>query len=245
MQVCLTELLKQELDLKPDFLIGHSAGETALGYADECLTIEQTLSIAYYRGKFGNASAQQEKRGAMYACGVDRPTAENLFKKHGCGERCGVACINDGSMMTLSGCEESMAPILNELKGMKQPTNPEKPVFLRRLETFGVAYHSPMLEPFLESLRKDLKEVIPEPKLRSQKWVSSCFTTGGGEYLSADYHCHNFRAPVEFVHAVEGVLDRISCADTETDVVFLEVGPHALFKGSVKKDLYRVASSEK
>ena len=38
------------LDVKPDKIIGHSVGELACAYADECFTAEQMILVAYYRG---------------------------------------------------------------------------------------------------------------------------------------------------------------------------------------------------
>ena len=40
-----------ELGIKPDFLVGHSIGELACAYADETLTLEQTVLITYWRGQ--------------------------------------------------------------------------------------------------------------------------------------------------------------------------------------------------
>ena len=39
------------INIKADGLIGHSVGELACSYADGCLTAEQMVLAAYYRGK--------------------------------------------------------------------------------------------------------------------------------------------------------------------------------------------------
>jgi len=39
------------LGLKEDGIIGHSTGEMASSYADGCTTYEETMLIAFYRGK--------------------------------------------------------------------------------------------------------------------------------------------------------------------------------------------------
>ena len=49
LQICLTELMKT-LGIIADRFIGHSFGEIAVAYADGCLTTEQALMAAYYRG---------------------------------------------------------------------------------------------------------------------------------------------------------------------------------------------------
>jgi fatty acid synthase len=48
--VALVDLLTV-LGVKPDGILGHSVGELACGYADGCLTAEQTVLAAYWRGR--------------------------------------------------------------------------------------------------------------------------------------------------------------------------------------------------
>ena len=55
MQVGLVDMLKEEYGIEPAGMLGHSAGEIACGYADGCLTREQTVLIAYHRGPSCNA----------------------------------------------------------------------------------------------------------------------------------------------------------------------------------------------
>jgi len=135
-------------------------------------------------------------------------------------------------MMTLSGSVEGLKPLLNELKDMQTPNG--KPVFVRRLETFGIAYHSPQLDPTLPILRENLSKVLTSPKKRSKKWVSTCVddeVLGEDDplrYLSADYHCTNFREKVEFKRALS------KCPE---NAIIIEIGPHALFRGSAKKNV--------
>jgi hypothetical protein len=43
-------MLREEYGINPAGMLGHSAGEIPCGYADGCLTREQTVLIAYHRG---------------------------------------------------------------------------------------------------------------------------------------------------------------------------------------------------
>ena len=45
------DLLREEHGVVAAGALGHSAGEIAAGYADGCLTREQTVLIAYHRGR--------------------------------------------------------------------------------------------------------------------------------------------------------------------------------------------------
>ena len=49
-QIAFVDLLN-ELDIRPDGIIGHSIGEVVCAYADGCITAEETILIAYWRGK--------------------------------------------------------------------------------------------------------------------------------------------------------------------------------------------------
>lgn len=52
----------------PDYIIGHSVGELGCAYADGCLTAEQMILSAYYRGL---ASIETEFiKGSMAAVGT-------------------------------------------------------------------------------------------------------------------------------------------------------------------------------
>lgn len=54
------------LGIVPNGIIGHSAGEIAAAYADNCLTKEQTILCAYYRGL---ACLEIDTKGSMAAIG--------------------------------------------------------------------------------------------------------------------------------------------------------------------------------
>lgn len=45
----MIDILKS-INIRPSGIIGHSAGEVACAYADDCFTKEQTILCAYYRG---------------------------------------------------------------------------------------------------------------------------------------------------------------------------------------------------
>jgi acyl transferase domain-containing protein len=57
-QICQVNLL-QEMGVESDYYLGHSAGETAMGYADGTLTLEQALSVAYLRAKYAKVAADR------------------------------------------------------------------------------------------------------------------------------------------------------------------------------------------
>ena len=49
-QVALVDVLRS-LHIKPDGIVGHSVGEVGFAYADGCLTADETVQSAYWRGR--------------------------------------------------------------------------------------------------------------------------------------------------------------------------------------------------
>ena len=49
-QVALVDLLRK-LGLEPDGIVGHSLGEISSAYADGCMSAEETVLSAYWRGR--------------------------------------------------------------------------------------------------------------------------------------------------------------------------------------------------
>jgi len=49
-QVALVDVLRT-LGIEPDGMVGHSVGELGCAYADCCLTAEETVLSAYWRGR--------------------------------------------------------------------------------------------------------------------------------------------------------------------------------------------------
>ena len=48
--MALVDILKA-IGIKPDGIIGHSVGELGCAYADDCLTSEEVVLAAYWRGR--------------------------------------------------------------------------------------------------------------------------------------------------------------------------------------------------
>lgn len=99
----------RSLKIKPDYIIGHSSGELACAYADECFTTEQAILSAYTRG----AVSVETKfiPGIMAAVGIGYKNLKNM-----CPADIVVACHNSADSATISGPAESMSGFIDELK---------------------------------------------------------------------------------------------------------------------------------
>lgn len=65
------------IGIVPDGIVGHSVGELACAYADGTLTAEQTIVVAYWRGR--SLLDLKLPPGAMAAVGTQK--LDNIFLK--------------------------------------------------------------------------------------------------------------------------------------------------------------------
>ena len=108
MQIGIVDLLTS-IGIIPNFIIGHSIGELVCGYADGCLTIEETILSAYFTGL-----ALHESKiiyGSMAEINLDLKTVQ-----HKCPSNIDIACYNAPFNFTVSGPTDSMKAFLTELR---------------------------------------------------------------------------------------------------------------------------------
>ncbi|GLV46781.1 Fatty acid synthase 3, partial [Carabus blaptoides fortunei] len=143
-QIGLTDVL-HAIGVTPDGIIGHSVGELGCAYADGCLTAEQMILSAYYRGR-----ASQEVTlipGMMAAIGVG---AQDIMKE--CPPLIDVACHNGPDSCTLSGPKEEMETFVAELQA--------KDIFAKLVNVSNIAYHSRYIKSAAPLLLDYLKKVL-------------------------------------------------------------------------------------
>lgn len=216
-EIGLIEVLKS-LNIPMDYLIGHSLGETAVGYADESLTLEQTILCAYIRAVCSKKA--QLIDGRMYAVGLGYKDIEPLLP-----EEVYCACRNSSTSSTISGPTASVEKFVAELRSKK--------VFVKEVNTDSIPYHSRYINPIAELMYPKVKEIIPQPKKRSSKWLSSCYHKNDWEkscatHVGAEYLVQNLVGAVLF----EDVLQMLP-----EDAIVLEIAPCGLLQAIVKREL--------
>ncbi|XP_050680853.1 fatty acid synthase-like isoform X2 [Leptidea sinapis] len=214
-QVALVDVLRA-VGVKPAGIVGHSVGEIGCAYADETLSREQAVLAAYWRGR--SIVDAKLAAGAMAAVGLSWEE---------CAARCPPdvvpACHNAADSVTVSGPTDSVAAFVAALDA--------EGVFARRVNSSGVAFHSKYIAAAAPLLRRSLERVIPEPKPRSERWVSSSLPRDQwGSKLAklsdAAYHVNNLLSPVRFAEALDAVPAR---------ALLVEVAPHALLQAVLKR----------
>lgn len=97
----------------------------------------------------------------------------------------------------------------------------------------NIPYHSRYIAPAGPKLLAYLTEVIPQPKPRSSKWVSSSvprskWSTASAKLSSAEYHTNNLLSPVLFEETARMI---------PNDAVTIEIAPHGLLQAILRRSL--------
>jgi len=108
LQIGLVDLLAS-LEIIPDYMISHPAGELGCAYADECLTIEQTILSAYFIG----LACTEEKiiRSSMAVVSIDYQCLKNI-----CPADVEIVCRNSENSSVVSGPAESVQEFMKKLQ---------------------------------------------------------------------------------------------------------------------------------
>jgi len=115
------------LGLTPSAVVGHSSGEIAAAYASGYLSMDEAITIAYYRGY---VTTKQTLNGSMAAVGLGaKQLAEYL------PEGVVLACENSPSSSTISGDSDLVRRIIEAFK-KKLPDTLVRPLKV------DMAYHS-------------------------------------------------------------------------------------------------------
>ncbi|XP_059048240.1 fatty acid synthase-like [Achroia grisella] len=228
-QIGLTDVLKT-VGIEPDHIIGHSVGELGCAYADGCFTAEQMILAAYSRGL---ASIETKFiKGSMAAVGLGYNQIKSM-----CPPEIEVACRNGPDSSTISGPADIMKSFVAKLTS--------EGIFAKEVPCSNIAYHSRYIADAGPRLLKYLKEVIPSPKARSERWVSTSvpqaqWKSSKAELSSAEYHTNNLLSPVLFEETSRLI---------HHNAITIEVAPHALLRAilqrSLKKDVINISLTQR
>ncbi|CAH0760904.1 unnamed protein product [Diatraea saccharalis] len=214
-QVALVDVLRS-VGIRPDGMVGHSVGEMGCAYADETLSAEQAVLAAYWRGR--SIVDAKLPSGAMAAVGL---SWDECLRR--CPSDVFPACHNAADSVTVSGPIPSVEKFVAALSA--------EGVFARRVNSSGVAFHSKYIASAAPLLRKSLERIIPQPKPRTARWVSSSLApdqrdTEIAKLSDVAYHVNNLLSPVRFADALKAIPER---------ALVVEVAPHALLQAVLKR----------
>ncbi|KAJ8943746.1 hypothetical protein NQ318_011957 [Aromia moschata] len=204
MQVALTDVLKT-IGIEPDVIIGHSVGEV---------------------GSFGGVRERAGHHGEQVGSGRNGSSRDDM----GRGEETMPpeifpVCHNSEDNVTLSGPRDVVAKFVEQLQAEN--------VFAKSVKSSGTAFHSKYIAEAGPRLRKALDDIIPNPKPRSPRWISSsipesAWGTPLAQQSSAAYHVNNLLSPVLFYEALKHVPE---------NAIAIEIAPTGLLQAILKRAL--------
>ncbi|MDX1695699.1 MAG: acyltransferase domain-containing protein, partial [Ketobacteraceae bacterium] len=195
----LTEMMKH-LGVRPDTVIGHSAGEYAAAVCAGMMTLEQGIACIRQRGLLMAAT----RRGAMAVVHGDKATVSEALA--GYAGLLAIATTNAPRQITVSGDEKSLQQFVQQMQ--------EQGIDATRLD-IGCAAHTGYMQPAAEALARFMDG---QQFAGAQLPLLSTSTLESLDRVSADYWAQQLVSPVQFEQA-------ITLAARQGVDVFLELSP--------------------
>ncbi|KAH9934350.1 uncharacterized protein B0H18DRAFT_1188403 [Fomitopsis serialis] len=215
LQIALFDLLIS-LGLRPDVVMGHSAGETPLLYASAAASKRLAMEVAIVRGKA--MSLVEEADGGMAALSCAPYQADEIIKCAKEPSEDGVleiACFNGPQAVAIAGHRRLIARAVDIATS--------RGILARTIQT-NVAVHSSMMDICRDSYCSGIADAFARFGPCGSPNVTT-FSTATGDLLegfSSDYFWQNSRGPVRFAQTVRSVLRAYPAAQ------FVEISPHAV-----------------
>lgn len=215
-QIGMINILR-EIGLEPDFFIGTSFGEVATAYADGCFTEEQAILSAYYRGLVNSKGSSI--LGQIAFVGLTVKELQEMLP-----EDIDDAAHMDPNACCISGPKESL---LNFVEKLKQQNR-----FTALPNCSNIAFHSRYIKKSGTLLLAHLQGLIPQPKFRSNKWLSTSvipekWSDPKAQVCSGEYFVNNFLGCVYLEE---------TCRRVPKNSIVLEIAPHCLLRTTIKNN---------
>ncbi|RQH08898.1 type I polyketide synthase [Paraburkholderia dinghuensis] len=196
----------------PGAVVGHSVGEVAAACISGALSLEDALRVIYERSRL---QARTAGTGSMLAAGLEPESASSWIEPF--AGRIEIAAVNGPNTITLSGETAAIDALAANLA--------THDIFHRTL-TVEVPYHSYLMEPILDELEMSLDAIVArEPKIPLYSTVTGRRVEGSA--FGADYWPQNVRQPVNFMGAIEALLD-------DGFATFVQIGPHPVLSSALR-----------
>lgn len=200
--------------VKPDIVLGHSAGETSVLYASGSGSKALAVELAVARGKA--MALLEDKFGTMAAVSCSPEEAQaiiaEVIKELGPGSL-EVGCYNTPGSITLSGLATHIDLAVSKAS--------DAGIFARRLRT-RVPVHSTMMDLCEKEYKALSKEVFAkyETVAPSVKTYTTLDGKESNEPFTSEYFWNSTRGPVRFTQAMQAL------TASHHGATYIEVSPH-------------------
>ncbi len=221
-EYALAELWKS-WGIEPDVVMGHSVGEYAAACVLGVFSLEDGLRLIAARGRLMQALPQD---GSMMAVQASVETVREVIQSFDSAQdkphrqEVSIAAENGPRNVVISGRREAVQEIAKRLEARQIKTRPLQ---------VSHAFHSPLMQPMLDELRRVAEQVtFAPPRI---KLVSNL--TGqlaGAEVATPDYWVRHVRQPVKFASGMQTLHE-------QGYDVFVEIGPKPVLLGMGRRCL--------
>ena len=223
-QLAVVDLLCQ-WNIRPTAAVGHSSGEIPAAYAAGILSLDDAIVCAYQRGFVLNTDVEGKYNmpGAMIAVGMTEEDAIQELEPYG-GRAC-VAAVNSFSSLTLSGDEDAILRLKEDLE--------KRQIFVRRLQVER-AFHSHHMSPYASALA-DLTNKVTPHRAACRMISSVTGQTVKGTEMTGTYFATNLTHKVRFAEALSEML--LNDMGEQAVDMLLEIGAHPALKAPSRHTL--------
>jgi amino acid adenylation domain-containing protein/thioester reductase-like protein len=202
--------------LQPDALTGHSIGEYVAACLADVFTLEDALKYIAARSKLMGGLPQSGSMAAVFADAEQVTVALKPYE-----DQLAIAATNSPDNIVISGEKAALDAVLDELSKLGIASKPL---------TVSHAFHSPLMDPILDSFESVAHEVrfgSPHTPLVSN--LSGEFVAEG-QILGAAYWRDHLRREVKFSAGMQ------TLANSGIDI-FIEIGPAPVLLSMGKRTL--------
>ncbi|KAH9926041.1 uncharacterized protein B0H18DRAFT_954918 [Fomitopsis serialis] len=220
LQIALMEALAF-IGVKPDVVIGHSAGETAVVYASGAAFKAMAVELSIARGRAMEALEGHDGAMAAVACSaaLAEETIVDVVAELG-PAALEVGCYNAPNAITLSGSAKHIASAVARAKAAG--------ILATQLRT-RIPVHSSMMAICQADYEERVGEVFKKYAVVPTKVETFSSLTGGilNTPYDARYFWDNTLGPVMFEPAINAIHTR------HPQSIFVELGPHPVLSGYI------------
>ena len=147
------DIFKNSLNIKPDFILGHSLGEFSALYCANSLKFEDTISLVHKRGLFMKEACKDINAGMMVILGLDDYTVEEIcYEARDKGKKIWAANYNCDGQIVVAGIKND----LEEYADIFKSKGAKRALLLQ----MSVASHCPLLQNAKALLKDEMCAVL-------------------------------------------------------------------------------------
>lgn len=192
--------------IEPSWVMGHSVGEYVAACVAGVFSLEDGLRLVAERGRLMNALPLGGRMVAVFTDPDQVAEAVKPFASH-----VAIAALNTPQHVVISGASKQVQVIVEQFQ--------KENIHCRGLQV-SHAFHSPLIEPALESLERYVGELpLQPPRIGFISNLSG--SPANDELTTAAYWRDHSRYPVHFAKGIT-MMEQMGCN------VFIEIGPHAV-----------------